>query len=377
MIRISFVITGLGVGGAERMLCRLLSRLDRSTYRPSVVVLRERGPLSGDIERLDVAVTHLDLRPGRIPFAAVPRLQCTLQQQRPALVQTWMYHANLLGSIAVGSRVPVIWNLRSGQPSWAGNGSATMATLLAGAALSRRWPYRIVCCGATAVRSHRRLGYAAGRLTPIPNGFDVAAFRPRRHARRRLFRELGLPPDRVVIGHVARFHRQKDHRTLVAAARLAARCDERLHWVLVGSGVTGENRELVGLVREAGLDRRMHLLGRREDVPELQAGFDLATLSSSAEGFPNTVGEAMASATPCVVTNAGDAARLVGPSGRVVPVRDPEALGDGWLTLAGLPPAERVRLGASARERIRNRFSLSATVRRYEALYATALPRAS
>jgi glycosyltransferase involved in cell wall biosynthesis len=112
-----------------------------------------------------------------------------------------------------------------------------------------------------------------------------------------------------------------------------------------------------------------HLLGPVDNIPRLMSALDIATSSSIVEGFPNVVGEAMASGVPCVVTDVGDCALIVGDSGRVVAPRDPEALAAAWAELLELPDGERLALGAKARERVKDNFSIGSVVAAYESLY--------
>ena len=119
-----------------------------------------------------------------------------------------------------------------------------------------------------------------------------------------------------------------------------------------------------------GVRGNVRLLGPRTDIPAIAAALDVGVLSSAyGEGFPNVVGEAMACGVPCVVTDTGDSAAVVGDSGVVVPPRDPRALAGGVLRLLGLPAAERAALGAVARRRIEEQYSLGAVAARYQTLY--------
>ena len=123
-------------------------------------------------------------------------------------------------------------------------------------------------------------------------------------------------------------------------------------------------------LEQSGIRQNFHLLGRRQDIPRLTAALDLATSSSCGEGFPNVVGEAMACGIPCVVTDVGDSALIVGKTGKVVPPHDPEALASAWKELLRLTPQVRQKLGNAARKRVETEYSLAAAARRYEALWS-------
>jgi len=143
-----------------------------------------------------------------------------------------------------------------------------------------------------------------------------------------------------------------------------------VHFVLCGNGVDQSNAELVGWVTAAGLSHRCHILGERNDVARVTAALDLATLSSAyGEGFPNVLGEAMACEVPCVATDVGDSAHVVGDTGRIVPARDPDALAGAWGELLTAGNDELEALGQRARRRVLENFSISRVTHAYEAAY--------
>jgi glycosyltransferase involved in cell wall biosynthesis len=203
----------------------------------------------------------------------------------------------------------------------------------------------------------------------IPNGFDIDTFRPDPAARHDVRRELGLPPETPLIGLVARYDPAKDHRTFLRAAAWLHQIAPDVHFVLCGDDVDWHHPELATWIDRSGLRGACHLLGRRHDVQRLHASFDVATLTSLSEGFPNVVGEAMACGVPCVATDVGDAAWIVGETGRIVPPRDPQALADAWHALLTLPSQERQTLGLAARARIAEHFALPGVIDQYAALY--------
>jgi glycosyltransferase involved in cell wall biosynthesis len=371
MIRVCHVITGLNTGGAEMMLYKLMSAIDRATFECDVVSLLDAGPVAERIRALGVPVRSLGMRRGAPSPHGLVRLARWMRQDPPDVVQTWLYHADLVGGLAsrLAGGAPVAWNIRQSTLDPRGNKRSTIWTGRVCAWLSRWLPTRIVCCSEASARLHTALGYASERMIVIPNGFDLAAFRPDPAARRAVRAELGVPDQAPLVGLVARFDPHKDHRVFAAAAgRLAVRRPD-VHFVLCGDGIVDENARLVGWLRAAGVRERCHLLGRRDDTPRLNAALDLAASSSYGEGFPNVLGEAMACGVPCVATDVGDSALIDGDTGRVVPPRDPDALADAWEALLALEPSARAALGLAARQRVEAQFSLPTVVRRYETLY--------
>ncbi len=370
--KILFLTTGLYAGGAELMLLRLLSQLDRHRFAPSVISLIQLGPVSEKIRRLGISVRSLDMRPGKPSPVSLLRLVRWLRRDRPEVIQTWMYHADLFGGVAakMAGQIPTIWGIRHSDPHSQGYGPFTAVTVKLCARLSRWMPKRIVCCSEASRRAHAAFGYAADKMIVIPNGVDLGTLKPDPAARRLTRQALGIPDEAPVIGLVGRFHPQKDHQSFVRAAKLILIARPSTHFVLCGEGVTWDNEDLATWIDRADIRASCRLLGRREDVPQLMASFDLATSSSSfGESFANVVSEAMSCGVPCVVTDVGDSAHIVGSTGMVVPPRDPAALARAWEQMLDLNREQLASVGLAARQRIVDHFDLPQIVDRYQQLF--------
>lgn len=370
-VRVAHVITGLEVGGAEGMLVRLLGEHRGGATDPVVVTLLPGGALAGEVRALGVPLFSANMGGGVRAPRGFATLVSLLRRLRPAVVQTWLYHADLVGAVAarLAGSPPVAWNLRHSNLHPSLNSRSTLRSARLCAVLSSRLPARIVCGSHAAREAHAAFGYDASRMTVIPNGFDTARHRPDPRARAELRASLGIAAGAPVLGVIGRFHPQKDHRTFVAAAARVAEAFPAARFVLCGRGLEPSNRELAGWIGETGSAARFHLLGERDDVPRVMAALDVMVSSSAGEGFPNAVGEAMACGVPCVVTDVGDSARLVGGTGIVVPASDPAALAAGCVRLLELTAEERRAAGLRARARIEGTYSLSAVAATYEALY--------
>jgi len=374
-VRCLHVITGLSVGGAEMMLYKLLAGLRGHAMHSSVVSLAEGGPMQARIESLGVEVRSARMVRGGPPTpAAMLRLVALLRRFRPDVVQGWMYHGNLAATAAAtmaGMPRPVLWNVRS---SLAGAGTEkrrTEAVIRLGARFSGR-PTRIVYVSRASAQQHEAIGYAASKRVLIPNGFATDEFRPVEGAGTLLRRQLGLPDDCLVVGHVARWHPVKDHATLLRAAALLLSRLPHARFVLAGHGVDAANGDLRALIDALGITDRVFLLGERGDLAEVTAGFDVATSSSSSEAFSNVLGEAMSCGVPCVATDVGDSAAIVADAGITVPPRNPVALADAWEAILTAPDT-RLAMGRAARDRVLRHYSLDAVAGEYARLYAETL----
>jgi len=368
MPRILHVITGLTVGGAETALCRLVTASRGGDCTHAVVALTPGGVLAQRLHEAGVELTHFDFRAA--PVSNFFGLLKLIRRTRPDIVQTWMYHADMLGGLAArlaGNR-NIVWGIRVTELV-GGDARATTLVRNACALLSRWVPHTIVCVAEAARRSHIRAGYDASRMMVIPNGFDLPKLEAAKEQRDALRSSCGFGPDDLVIGNIGRFNANKDQRNFVRAAGLLARSFGNARFLMVGRDIDAANSELADWIAQTGCAHRFALLGERTDVPACLAAMDVFCLSSRTEGFPNVVGEAMAMALPCVVTDTGDSAVLVGETGAVVPKEDCKALAEGMASLAALSPAARQQLGQRARARIQSEFTMEKARARFEAVY--------
>jgi glycosyltransferase involved in cell wall biosynthesis len=370
MMKILHLITDLDTGGAETMLLRLLSRIDREAFEIEVGSLTSVGSIGKQIETLGIPVWSLGMRRGIPGPGALYRFYRRLQDHSPELIQTWMYHADLLGALGAPAHIPLVWGVHNTVLELGASKRLTRWTARMCARLSKSKPARIVCCSEASRRVHAALGYDNSKMLVIPNGFDLERFRPDPDARYALRQELGLERDSLLIGLAARFDPVKGHRDFIQAASFFRKSsDLDVHFALCGKDVDWSNRELADWIETAGLKQRFHLLGPREDMPRFFAALDLSVSSSTSEAFPLAVGEAMACGIPCAVTNVGDSALIVGDTGRVVPSSDAQAMANAWRGLLELPAEERMKRGLAARARIAERYELGHITARYLELY--------
>jgi glycosyltransferase involved in cell wall biosynthesis len=366
-IKILHLITGLDTGGAEVSLLRLTGAMERDRFENVVVSLTAPGPISTAISKQGIKVDAIHMSRSVPTPAALWRLYRLLRAEQPDVLQTWLYHSDLIGLlIGRAARIPAIaWNIRCSDMGEGYRSGINGALLWLLARLSRH-PDAIIANSHAGQQEHEAFGYAPKRWVVLQNGFDMDVFKPTKDGHAGLRRELGLPDDTVLIGLVARHDPIKDHEGFLHAVADLLTTHPQVHFVLAGDRIDQNNGVLNTLVDRLGVRARIHLLGRRDDIPMLTSGLDIATCCSLGEGFPNVVGEAMACAVPCVVTDVGDAARMVGDTGRVVPVADSHALAQGWRALLENGVAGRAKLGRAAMARIESNFSLAHCVKRYQ-----------
>ena len=378
-MRVLHVITALGVGGAEHMLLKLLGAPALAGVEQRVLSLLPGGALAQRMRDTGAVVEELDLMGGVPVLGGAWGLVARARRQQPDLFQGWLYHGNLgalLAARTVGRRVPLLWGVRQSLPSLQGENAFARTGIYLNRLMSGA-PDRLLFNSRLSVEHHSRFGFNMRRALIIPNGFDSDRLAPDPEARRRLRAAWGVG-DRegeVVYGLLARHHPVKDHAGFLRAARQVLDARPLSRFVLAGTGIHADNPVLARQVAEAGLQGALHLLGERADVPAVLSALDVYVSSSRAEAFSNAVGEAMSCGLPCVVTDVGDSADLVGATGLVVPAGEPDALASAMQATADWGAAQRQACGTRARERIRSRYSLDAVAGRYAALYAELLAR--
>lgn len=374
--KVAHVITGLGDGGAEAVLYRLCI-YDKGAHHV-VISLSDTGKYGPLLEDEGIAVHTLGMRSGRPSLPAFMRLKSILSEEQPSVVQTWMYHADLMGGLAarIAGIKPLVWGIRHTNlvPGQSARNTILIARLCA--RLSRFIPARIVCCAEESARVHVALGYDSSRMVIVPNGYDMKTFRPDKKGRDILRAEWAVDDDTPLIGTVGRFDPQKDHRNLLRACELLRAQGLRFCLVLVGNDLTDANEMLKEWLTIHGLRDCVRLLGRRKDIPAIMSALDLHVLPSLyGEAFPNVVAEAMACGTLCVVTNVGDAPFIVGETGWTVPPGDPVALAD---TIASIFRLRNKRkkwdsMRFSARSRVVENFDIATMITRYRAVWDEAI----
>lgn len=370
-MKVLHVITGLGQGGAEGCLVRLVLADPENTH--IVVSLLDEGIHGAALREGGIRVHSLCLQRGRVTPGAFIRMVQILRSERPDVVQTWLCHADLLGGVAarLSGVNTVFWGIRNTLIDPAKAPASTVWVVRICAWLSRWIPTRIVSCSGTASLEHSRIGYDARRMVVIPNGIDLRRFHPDPDARARVRAEFGIADDDFLFGMVARCDPQKDHLCLIEAL---AGLDVAQPWkcLLVGRDLGS----LEPAIRSAGLASRIILAGPRNDVAAVINAMDVHVLSSAyGEGFPNAVAEAMACGIPCVATRVGDAGFIVGETGWLVAPRDPHAL-TGAMAAAVAESATPAWISrkTAALERVQENFQLPKMVAAYRAIWQVGQP---
>jgi len=361
---IGFCITDLDPGGAEKALVQLVLGLDRRYWDPFVVCLSGRGALADELEQGGVETRCLQA----VGLRSVTRFWALVREfrrRRPQLVQTYLFHANLVGRLAAAvAGVPrVVSGIRVAEQRY----------------VSRlwwdRWTQRLVDRHVAVSQAAARFSVDTGRLQPdrvvvIPNGVDtqrLAAVAPRSPV------SWGLPAEARMILFAGRLDDQKDPLLLLEAVQEVLDHLPDVHLVMAGSGPLHE--VLQQRIASAPTRPRMHLLGQRSDVPALLRSASCFVLPSRWEGMPNAVLEAMAAGCPVVATRVEGSTEILDHDrcGLLVPVGDAAALSAAITRVLTDPPLVDC-LTSAARHMVEQSYTWERTVAEYESLYRGLLP---
>jgi len=360
-VRVLHLITELNIGGAEKVLSRLLSRLDRDRFALAVACLYGRdGLVADDIRSLGISITDLGMT-AKWRLDAFVRLYRLLHRQRPTILHTWMFHANVPGRVLGRlAGVPIVissertMGQEGGLRCWLNRVTAPL-------------PDRVACVSESVAEfAAQTIGIPPAKLVVIPNGIPLEDFQPGDRSRARV--DLGIPLRVVVAGTVGRLQPVKGTRHLLEAwSRLVSGHPDAI-LLLVGGG--SQQAALERMSRHLGISEHVRFLGDRVDVPDLLRGMDIFVLPSLWEGMPNAALEAMAVGLPVVATAIGGTPEVVvdGVTGLLIPPGDPDALAQSIAHLL-CDPDLRCRMGQAGRERVVNHFSVGRMVEQTTRLY--------
>jgi len=369
-MKILNIIVGLNDGGAEGVLYRLC--LYDKNYKHIVISLMDEGKYGPLLKEAGIEVHCLNMPAGRFTFTGLYKLFKLIRKSKPNIVQTWMYHADLIGGVVarLAGVKNVFWNIRHTtlEPGKSKRSTIFIAKLCA--MFSKRVPVGIVCCAEKAREVHTSIGYDTSKMTVIANGYDPSILCAIPNSQAQLNKELGdvFP----AIGMVARFDPEKEHFDLLEAFLIVKKKGLPHKLVLVGYKINTSNIALIEKIESLKLKNEVLLLDQRRDIPTIMSSLDLHVLSSSSEAFPNVLAEAMACNTPCVTTDVGEAAHIVGDTGWVVKPKNPQALADAILIALNelqSDPSTWVNRKVACRKRIVNNFSIETMVGKYHQVW--------
>lgn len=366
-MKIVHIITGLNNGGAEGVLYRLVTHDHANEH--IVISMMDAGKYGPLLLNKGFELHCLNISQGKTSLKSSFKLYKLIKEINPDIVQTWMYHADLLGGVAsrLAGVKKVFWNIRNSNFDGNHTKSSTIKTAKLNAKLSRIVPKKIISCAQGGVKAHTDLGYNEEKIVVIGNGYDLSTFKIDNNARDLVRDELNIGKN-PIIGMVGRYDPQKNHKGLIEALKIVKEKGYIFDLLLVGRDLNNENRVLLEQIRKADLYQKTHLLDQRNDIPNIMNALDIHVLSSSyGEGFPNVIAEAMSCGTPCIATDVGDSAMIIGDSGWIVSENNSKELAN--AIIKSFQEKDNQQKWAvkkeSARKRILDNFDIQIMIENY------------
>jgi len=371
-MKILHIISNLDNGGAEGVLSRLIT--NDSKFEHEVVSLMDKGIYGDYLEQHGVAVRTINLSRTKLSLKPLRVLYTLIKESKPDVVQTWMYHADLIGGTlsSLAGVKHILWGIR-GPYDKQRTSLSTKVVVFFCVLLSRIVPRCIISNSFFAKQAHVAVGYPEQSFSIIPNGYNFNEEVFNSEARQKIIHDLDIAEGVVVYGMVARFDTHKDHANLFKAIKVLAEKNLNFLCLLVGPAMDSKNHELADMINHYEIGHVVQLLGPRNDVPEIMSVLDVHVLSSAAESFPNVLAEAMLSGTPCVSTDVGDAKVILGETGWLVPARDFRALAKGIeeATSAMHDVEGWKKRKALCQKRIKENFGLEKMISAYHQIWRT------
>ena len=371
-MKIVHIITGLGDGGAEHALFKIC-KYDLNNIH-IVISLKDKGKYYSLLNKLGIKVYCLNLN-----FFSIPKffyLIKLLRSLRPDLVQTWLVHADFIGSFSarLAGIKRIIWNIRYSEIKIGKAKITTIIIIKILSFLSHIIPSFILIVSKKAKKIYEIVGYNKSKLKFIPNGYDLSLLKIDNVQKKKFKSKFNIDKKIPLLGNVARYDPQKDHLNLIKALSLLHTENINFLCVLVGSNIDKNNVKIVDEIKKLKLSKKIILLGQTKNITNVMNGFDIHILSSSyGEGFPNVVAESMACGTPSIVTDVGDSAYIVGNTGWVVQPNNPHELAEAIKkSVKEIGTSKWNKRCNNARLRIKNNYSINKMIERYNTIWKEA-----
>ncbi|MAT10467.1 MAG: hypothetical protein CMM02_05590 [Rhodopirellula sp.] len=373
MIRILHIITTLEHGGAEKNLISISSNLDKNEFNQSIISLTTSSKKYSDIAELNnVQLINLNINNFITALVGIYKICKFLNQYKPHIVQTWLYHADILGLIIkiLYKKYKVIWNIRCSHLAVSDISYTTRIIRYILSVRSQKVD-GIIFNSKAGLVEHRKLGMFNENSHIIPNGFNLEEFKADKKIREKIREGLQINQDVFVCGMVARYDPLKNHDHFIRAAALLNKIyGKKIIFLLIGVNINWNNKKLVNSINHENLKDKFHLLGQRNDINDILKIIDCLVLTSITEGFPNVIGEAMASEVPCVSTCVGDVVSIMGNRKNIIKINDVADLVSKVNDIINLSTDEKLELGVNLRKRIENNFSIVSTMKKYRMMYS-------
>ncbi|MES2203900.1 MAG: glycosyltransferase [Pseudomonadota bacterium] len=368
-MKLLFVITGLDEGGAETMLFKLLTNINRNKYKCVVVSMLGMGVYGEKIALLGIPVHCLGGKNESFSIFSFLKFIRLVRKLRPDLIQGWMYHANFISALSMifYPCSNVVFNIR--QSLYGNRDKLLTRVIIKFNAWASHFAKKVINNSITSQKQHRKIGFSKKNEAYIANGFNTHIFNLNFNIYKKFRWDHGLNSDTKIIGNLSRYHPIKNHLGLLTIFHRVKKCyPYKIVLALGGASVDSNNLQLIDEIKRLKLEDDCILLGS-VNAHEVIPAFDIYLLPSFGEGFPNVVGEAMACGVPCVATDVGDCKTIIGAFGGVAPVNDYAMLTEICIEKLNINKEKKSKI----RQHIVDNYSIEKIVTQYECLYADLL----
>tara|TARA_Y100001934_G_C12369809_1_gene785642 strand:- start:2630 stop:3751 length:1122 start_codon:yes stop_codon:yes gene_type:complete len=362
-VSVAHIITGLNQGGAEKLLYDLVRLRDKNKFSYHIISLSSKGYYGKKFEEIGIPIYCLNMNIKNLPKILFQFFRQYKKNHKPDLIHSWMYHANLFGSILSKLiNVPLIWSIHHASPF--NNSLRTNLVVFLNVIVSYFSPTRIIYCSTYAYKTHSPTGFKKKIQSVIYNGVDTDHFKCNNNLDRR---------DKVRIGLVGRWDPIKNHKLFIKVVSDLLKKNKNLEIFMAGQQINNTNNDLLELLNDSAVTGKIKLLGECDDIVSLLCNLDILVSCSFEESFGLVIAEAMACKTLCVVTNTGMSSLIIGNTGISVPLDDRKSLYNGILALLNLDERKRFELAKLARKRIKKMFDIDNMTLEYQTLYSETL----
>ena len=366
--KIMHIITSLEANGAQLMMLRLAEKMKENGYIIKVISLTSKNKISENLKINGIELSVINFESLNLIYNLYI-LGKEIKKFNPNVVQTWMYHGDLIGGCIaklVGVKL-IFWNIRHSDVDKKGMKITTRIIARICAFLSKIIPTKIICNSQKAINIHKKIGYKKSKFIYIPNGFNLAKIYQSTEKKLNIRKKLKLKKDTLLIGTIGRFHKQKDYPTIIKAAKyIFDKKKKNIFFLFCGDNIDYQNKELCFLLKKYKLQNKVKLLGYRKDIHNIIFELDLLVSSSSyGEGFPNVIGEAMSLSIPCIATDVGDSKMIIRDSKYIVQPENSKKLAELILDFCKLSKNERKIIGIKNKKIIEKNYSIEKVFKTY------------
>tara|TARA_B100000886_G_scaffold137371_1_gene92860 strand:- start:4434 stop:5579 length:1146 start_codon:yes stop_codon:yes gene_type:complete len=369
-LRILHLITSLDKGGAQKNLLNICSSCEIKSF---VICLSKKSYFSKKLDEIGVDNLSLEINLKNLfSIFKLFKIIKILNSFKPDIIQTWLYHADFIGSIIklIYKKYKLIWTIRHSDVSLAENKLTTFLLIRLLITISYKLPDKIVYCAKASIFAHERIKYCRGKRILIHNGLDINNKDYINYQFSKDNEEFKLSNDTFIFISVARFHPIKNHFLLLNAFKDAKNVSSRkIHLLMLGENIVLGNKEINDFIKINNLYKNITLLGPKDNVYHYLKKAHFFILSSNSEAFPNVLLESSLCCTPCISTNVGDAKYIIGKYGYITTKNNRSEMKKAILKASELSQLDYENLAIKTRERSIELFSYERMISKYNSLY--------